>query len=229
MAAERAATERPPLYDHGKLHASVPNYELRCPRNGDEVQAVIGEAARRSLALRVRGGGHSMSGMSLPRAGEILVRTHAIDHYRFEAPGTITVGAGALVLDVRDFVRSHGYEMPIFHGGWPGVTIGGYINAGGLGDGRSSQVHGGLWENVEEITFIDGTGRGNTVHRYNPIFPWLFGAYGQYGLLLEARLTLVSSRARHAQHSPTGRLVEYRGCRYTTRATPMPRRSQVRG
>src|SRR3546814_5583637 len=108
------------LYDYGKLYHSSENYAVASPRSATEVQALIARARRTGKALRVRASGHTFSGATLPRQGELLLRTDRIDHYRFEQPGTVTVGAGAIAWDVRDFVAAHGLRMPVYNGGWAG-------------------------------------------------------------------------------------------------------------
>ena len=133
------------------------------------------------------------------------MRTSGLNHYRVEEPGTITVGSGAVLWDVRDFVAKFGYWLPIYNGGWAGPTVGGFVCAGGMGlrvppeerrvcaDPVSiSEQHGGFWAHVARITMVDGCGH---VHEFAPEdadFPWLFASMGQFGLILEVKLRLQS-------------------------------------
>ncbi|MEQ8660581.1 MAG: tryptophan 7-halogenase, partial [Gammaproteobacteria bacterium] len=180
-----------PLYDYGKLHASAAPYLQACPDGVDGALALVAAARARGIKLRVRGSGHTFSGASLPRAGEVLVRTSGLDHYHFNAPDRLVAGAGALVWDIRDLAREHGYELPVWNGGWAGPTLGGYICAGGFGKSGLSEAAGGLWENVYAVTLIDGHGALRTVTREDPAFRWLFGCSGQLGLVVAAELRLV--------------------------------------
>jgi hypothetical protein len=89
----------------------------------------------------------------------------------------------------------------VLNDGYPGPTVGGYIAAGGFGP--ESKLHGGFWNNVIALKFVDGTGRLREVSASEPLFPWLFGSMGQLGIFAEATLAIVpfESAARY----PRGR------------------------
>lgn len=213
-----------PLYDYGKLYKGGSDYRVAYPEDVEAVQALVTAAYAEGAAVRVRASGHTFSGATLPRNGEWLIRTDNLDRFHFGAPGTITVGAGAILWDVRDFVSGYGLKMPVYNGGWAGPTIGGYVNAGGMGLRvppqereaalqraaqrgdepeavalRSiSETHGGFWEHVEAITLVDGGGNLREICVDDPDFPWLFGSFGQLGVILEVRLRLLSGNAAGA-------------------------------
>lgn len=179
------------LYDYGKLYRSHAPYVMTCPDSMETAQRLVQAARAHGLALRVRGSGHTFNGASLPRVGEVLIRTQGLDHFRFETRDRLWVGAGALVWDIRDLVREHGFDLPVFNGGWAGPTLGGYISAGGFGKSGLSEQAGGLWENIHAIRLVDGQGELRTITRNDPSFPWLFGSSGQLGLLVEAEMRLI--------------------------------------
>jgi FAD/FMN-containing dehydrogenase len=191
-----------PISDYGKIYTSFAEYSVAHPANAEEVCAIIRDAGARGTGIRVRGSGHTFSGATLPAGGEILLRTDTLDRYRFATLGTITVGAGAIAWDVRDFVTQFGLRMPVYNGGWAGPTVGGFVSAGGMGlrvpdedreTRRSiSEVFGGFWEHVAAVTLVDGRG---DLHRFvasDPEFPWLFGSYGQLGVIVDVTLKLIS-------------------------------------
>lgn len=204
-----------PLSDYGKLHLSSANYTARRP---DSVDAAVREwrtALAQGGALRVRGSGHGLSGASLPRTGETLFRTRGLDHFRVEAPGMLIVGSGAILWDIRDFVAGRGWRMPVYNGGWAGPSLGGFVNAGGLGlrvppnepeklaaPGAAagtaaadlvsvSEQYGGLWAQVARITMIDGRGVVHDIASGDADFAWIFASMGQFGLVLEVTLRLL--------------------------------------
>ena len=201
------------LTDYGKLHVSSASYTTFNPQSVDEAVQGWRAVLERGESLRVRGSGHGLAGATLPRAGETLVRTRGLDHYRVETAGTITVGSGAVLWDVRDFVTRYGYRLPVYNGGWAGPSVGGFVCAGGMGlrvppeeHGRDtglsagttapasvslSERHGGFWVHVARITFIDGCGRVHEVDSCDADFPWLFASMGQFGLVLEVTLRLL--------------------------------------
>ena len=174
------------------------------------------------MARSPRTGWRSAGARQRPRTG----RRHASSRWRdvgthprarplpVEAPATITVGSGAVLWDVRDFVAGYGYRLPVYNGGWAGPSVGGFVCAGGMGlrvppEERAgydvpspgaapdpapvsiSERHGGFWAHVARITFIDGCGRVHEVAAGDADFRWLFASMGQLGLILEVTLCLL--------------------------------------
>ena len=206
------------LADYGKLYLSGADCTVLRPGGVDAAVQGWRGALARSSALRVRGSGHGLSGASLPRAGETLVRTRGLDHYRVEAPGMLTVGSGAVLWDIRDFAAGRGMLMPVYNGGWAGPTVGGFVCAGGMGlrvppnerekltapdpaggTGKAalvsvSEQYGGLWAQVARITMIDGRGAVRDILPGDKDFPWIFASMGQFGLILEVTLRLLPLR-----------------------------------
>lgn len=181
-----------PLCDYGKLYESSAPYQVMVPSDTEEVLRIITDiVVPKRQRIRIRGSGHTFNGCTLPREDELLLRTHQLDWYCFDAPGTIRVGAGALVWDIRDLIAEHGYEMPVYNGGWAGPSLAGYICAGGFGKGSLSDEHGGLWENVLSVKLLDLTGNIHIIERDDPRFRWLFGSYGQLGIIVEATLRII--------------------------------------
>ncbi|MER2492641.1 FAD-binding oxidoreductase [Catenovulum sediminis] len=180
-----------PLYDYGKLYTSAASYSEYRPSSISEVQDIIRQARTLKQKVRVRGSGHTFNGCTLPSSSELLIRTDNLNWYRFNEFGSITVGAGALMWDIRDFVSSEGFVLPVYNGGWAGPTLGGYINAGGFGKGSLSDEHGGFWENVLSITIVNGLGELQVVERNDLNFKWLFSSYGQLGIVVEAKLKIL--------------------------------------
>ena len=64
--------------------------------------------------------------------------------------------------------------------------MGGFVAAGGFGPG--SRTAGGFSNNVAELTMVDGRGRLQRLSRDEALIPWLFGAMGQLGIVVEAQL-----------------------------------------
>jgi hypothetical protein len=182
-----------PLSDFGLYHVQRAPFFACAPGSIDALAALVGFASSRALPLRTRGGGHALNGGSVPSTNELLVRTASLDHYRFEREGTLTVGAGASMWDVRDLAASHGFYVPVVNNGSSGPTVGGLVAAGGLGP--DSERFGGLWENVEALTIVTGAGEVRRVPKDDPLFPWLFGAAGQLAIVAEVELAIVRSDA----------------------------------
>ncbi len=120
------------ISDYGNIHVSSRDYVESNPTDMESAIGTWREALAKGANLRVRGSGHGLSGCTLPRKGEVLLRTRGLDQYRVEAPGELTVGGGAVLWDIRDFLFERGWQLPVYNGGWAGPTLGGFINAGGM-------------------------------------------------------------------------------------------------
>jgi hypothetical protein len=171
------------------------------PRTIHELRKIVQIAYQENMPLRIRARGHSLNSSSLPRANEMLIRTNQLTEMRYEEEGTVTAGAGIPLWTIQSHLAQYGLALPVINDGFSGPSLGGYISAGGIGLG--SAVYGGFWENVAEIKLIDGQGNLLTVDRDDDLFSWLFGSMGQLGIIVEAKLDVLSngdSNAIHAQY-----------------------------
>jgi hypothetical protein len=164
------------------------------PDTVNELQNIVERAYMNKKKIRVRGGGHSCSGISIPKKGEILMDMCKLNSYHFDEVGTITLGSGILLTDLKRFLDGQGFEMPIHPSGVDMLdrtspTVGGFVCAGGISP--NSKIFGGLWDNVLEITLVDGYGKKNVYNPNNEIFPWLFGNYGQLGVIVLVKLKIM--------------------------------------
>ncbi|GAB4190983.1 MAG: hypothetical protein Tsb002_19300 [Wenzhouxiangellaceae bacterium] len=171
----------------------------------EQLTTVVREAAAHGQRLRLRGNGHSMNGLANPRPGECLLLMQQCNHYRFDQPGTITVGAGAAVWDVHHYLQSRGHGLYVYNdGGAAASSLGGYLAAGGFG--QSSAANGGFWESVESITLVDGQGEVHQLQRDHPHFRWLFGSMGQLGVAFELQLRIDSPQQASYPLGSSGRI-----------------------
>ena len=181
------------ITDFSGLRSSAERFSVALPRSAPEVRALVRSAGERGLRLRIRGQGHSLNGASLPASDELLVDMRDLRALRFAQPGSVTVGAGAVLWIVQAVLRDLGFDLPVLNDGYPGPTVGGYLAAGGFGPG--SATHGGFWDNVIELTLVDGGGELRKVTPGDALFPWLFGAMGQLGIVAEATLSVIPLNA----------------------------------
>ncbi|WP_328522944.1 FAD-binding oxidoreductase [Kribbella sp. NBC_00359] len=101
------------LLDFSGYRTDGPHHRLVVPDSVEEVRTAVLAANVDRVPVRIRGNGHGMNGANIPLDGEIVVRTSALNHYRFGPEGTVTVGAGAAVGDVDTLLKSHGYALPV--------------------------------------------------------------------------------------------------------------------
>lgn len=190
FAEFRPRLAKPDITDFSRLHAPGRHCFEVAPRSAETLTRVVHLAATHGIPLRIRAQGHSLNGSSLPREKELLVSTRNLRQVRFEAPGSVTAGSGVVLWILQHMLHQYGYDVPVINDGYPGPTVGGYMAAGGFGP--RSAVHGGFWDNVISLQFVDGRGRLHTVTPSDALFPWLFGAMGQLGVLVDARLAIVA-------------------------------------
>jgi FAD/FMN-containing dehydrogenase len=179
-----------PLSDFARLHTSVDRFCELSPRSAEEVADIVGLAAALGIPLRTRGNGHALNGSSLPRAGELVISTSELTAVAHLGVDSISVGAGAILWDLNDSLRSRGLYLPVINDGYRGPSVGGYVAAGGFGPG--SATAGGFWNNVASLTIVDGRGALQRPKRNDALFPWIFGAMGQLGIVVEAELDVAT-------------------------------------
>ncbi|WP_394833365.1 FAD-binding protein [Pendulispora rubella] len=63
------------------------------------------------IPIRIHECGLSTNGTSSPPTGELHISMASCRHYRFEEKGTITVGAGVDIEELRATVASHGFDV----------------------------------------------------------------------------------------------------------------------
>jgi FAD/FMN-containing dehydrogenase len=191
FAAYRPRIATTPLFDFSMLHQGEPMYCEVAPRTPQELSAVLRLAVELRVPLRTRGAGHALNGSALPLRGELVISTRELDQIVAGPAETVRAGAGAVLWTVDAVTRARGRAIPVLNAGQAGPTVGGFIAAGGFGAG--SAAAGGFWENVIEVTLVDGRGALARVTRESPLFPWLFGGMGQLGIVVDATLQTVPS------------------------------------
>jgi len=188
------------LSDWGKLNSSPPEFPFIEPSDAQGIVQIVTWAKVSRVKLRVRGRGHSMDGKSLPQANELLVLTGNLRSMRKVSDGLIEVGAGVSLYAINQWLRKFGKSLPVHNDGLVGPSVGGFISAGGIG--RGSRHHGGFWNNVTQITLVDGTGNVRILDESQPAFPWLFGSMGQLGIITSARLKIVPLEGQEQKTLP---------------------------
>ena len=178
------------ISDYGKIDVSPDYFYEVTPPDIKTLQKIVLIAYQHNIPLRIRGSGHSFNGISVPKPEELLVRMSGIDHYVFEEENTMTVGAGAVLWNVRDLAAQYKLKLPVYNEFTSGPTVGGFVCGGGIG-GLASGKYGGFWEHVKTITIVSGKGELISFDRDNPEFAWFYGSMGQIGIIVEVKLKLL--------------------------------------
>ena len=137
------------------------NDTIRYPNNINELESIVKYCLKNNIKIRIRGGGHSCSGISIPKKNEILISMIKFNKYKYNKIDTIDVEGGVDITNLNKFLNKEGYMIPIIPEGINETdvynpTIGGFICAGGIC--KQSSLYGGFWENVLEIKIMDGLG-----------------------------------------------------------------------
>ena len=169
------------------------------PNSISELSLLIKYAKQENTPLRIVGNSHTLNTSNIPRNNEVIVSLSRLNNIKIIDHSSALVGAGRDLRSLQYYLNTHKLDIPIINGGKASPTLGGFISAGGIGKtedfntiGRS-ELYGGFWQNVIEITYLDGCGKIFTIDSSSDLFLWFFGSLGQFGVVVEAKIKLIPS------------------------------------
>ena len=187
------------LTNYSQFYFSSDEYDSYTVNTYSQISQQIKMARASERKVRYIGSSHSLSKCNIPRKDEILLRSDTCNEFVFVDQSTIRVQASAKLWNIQLSLSKYGYELPVINGGQASPTVGGFISAGGIGKTEPGQemrygrscVHGGFWEQVTRIRYIDGNGMLKVATPSTSDFHLLFGSQGQFGIFIEADLKVI--------------------------------------
>lgn len=177
--------------DASNVYHHVPAAVLR-PRSARDVAQIVEYANERSLEVAIRGDGHSQYGQT-QAAGGVVIDSRSLRAIRTSESSSIDVQPGAFWADVAGATLGRQLRPPVYPGTCMMLTVGGTLSVGGFGS--TSPRHGAQIDNVLELDVVTGDGRLVTcsASEESELFNLVLGGLGQCGIIVRARLPLLSA------------------------------------
>jgi cytokinin dehydrogenase len=170
--------------DFGRIIVRRPQVVV-CPASAEDVARVMKFAARNSLSVATRGGGHSQTGQSL--SDQIVLALTSLDKVTRVAEDAVTVQAGIKWRALVEHLAPQRLSPPVLTNNLD-VTVGGTLSMGGLG--VASWRHGTQADNCLELEVVTGTGEimRCSEGENRDLFDAARCGVGQFGVITEAVL-----------------------------------------
>lgn len=174
--------------DFGRLIQRKPEVVVR-PTSTDDVAAALKFAARNSLRVSTRGGGHSQTGQSL--SDQIVLDMTALGQVQQvdEKAGRVTCQGGIKWRALVGQLAPKQLSPPVLTNNLD-VTIGGTLSTAGLG--VASWRHGTQADNCLELEVVTGAGEiiRCSADENRELFDAVRAGMGQFGVIAQARLKI---------------------------------------
>ena len=177
-AREAAAT------DFGRIIVRRPQVVV-CPASAEDVARVVRFAARNSLQVATRGGGHSQTGQSL--SDQIVLDMTSLNQVKGVREDAVTVQGGIKWRALVEHLAPQRLSPPVLTNNLD-VTVGGTLSMGGLG--VASWRYGTQADNCLELEVVTGAGEivRCSVSENRDLFDAARCGVGQFGVITEAVL-----------------------------------------
>jgi len=183
------------LTDFSQYYKKTNKFLLLTPSSEKEMVELIIRLSKLQIEYRLRGNGHSLNSLSLPRHDEVLISTinlKQLDLSKLNL-GYIEAGSGWSLHELNFLLKSKGYELPVVSDGYDlgSPTIAGFIVGGGISS--ASLIHGGFWNHVESVTiYIPGMGKHKLLSS-DKDFGLIFGNPSRIPTIISAELRIIKT------------------------------------
>jgi cytokinin dehydrogenase len=170
--------------DFGRIVVRKPQAVV-CPASAEDVARVVRFAARKSLHVAARGGGHSQTGQSL--SDQIVLDMTSLHQVMRVTEDTATVQAGIKWRALVEHLAPQRLAPPVLTNNLD-VTVGGTLSLGGLG--VASWRYGTQADNCLELEVVTGSGEivRCSAGENRDLFDAARCGVGQFGIITEAVL-----------------------------------------
>src|SRR6266478_7614692 len=117
--------------DQGNMFHRVPAAVLR-PGSVQDVVSMVRYANQHKLKVAIRGDGHSRYGQTQAEAG-VVIDSRSLNAVRVRTPDSADAQPGAFWSSVADATLAKRVTPPVFPSTCLAITVGGTLNAGGMG------------------------------------------------------------------------------------------------
>jgi cytokinin dehydrogenase len=170
--------------DFGRIIVRRPQVVV-CPASAEDVARVVKFAARNSLPVATRGGGHSQTGQSL--SDQIVLDMTSLNQVTAVRKDAATVQAGIKWRALVEHLAPQRLSPPVLTNNLD-VTVGGTLSMAGLG--VASWRYGTQADNCRELEVVTGTGEivRCSDGENRDLFDAARCGAGQFGVITEAVL-----------------------------------------
>ena len=166
------------------------------PKNSEELISIL--RANEKSKFRIGAGLSGVSGAAVPKSDEIFIDFSNYKSLEWidSREGVFSASAGNTMQEIKDFVESEGWSLPVMPGSLKMATLGGMIAFNG--GGPNSLKYGKIGSFIRELKIVNATG---TKFRFGteskkisegPDFTKLFiGSEGTLGFISKATLSCV--------------------------------------
>jgi FAD/FMN-containing dehydrogenase len=179
---------------HSALNPTKVDRVVR-PKSAQQVEEIVQSHAKEGTSLSLAGGRHSMGGQQFSPGNTLLDLGKLTNIHRLDATtGILSVEAGIQWPELFEKLKS---IQPDSNNAWTfrqKQTGGDRMSLGGA---IASNIHSrGLTfqpfvNDVESFNLVEANGKAREIKRNDPLFGYVMGGYGMFGVVTELKLRLV--------------------------------------
>lgn len=174
---------------YGKLYSV--NAHVAYPESIEDVQAIVREAGKSGKTISIIGSSMSQGKQAISNHDwNVVINTSKLNHIEIDpALRTARVGSGAIWKDLQNAANEHGLAVQVMQASNI-FSIGGSISANCHG---WDHTMGSLRHTIIDIVIVDAEGDVQIITPSDPIFDYVVGGYGGFGVIVEATLALTDN------------------------------------